>query len=469
MRTESANENKLTKNGQQQSGKKFHVPGTAYEGQDIDSWAKLQISPTAFDSVNYDDFLINIYEHSGNGRIVEKNKTSESRKYYYAPLAILDVWSARGFKNEITEQFEMEFSIELWNDDIQKQVTELIRNKHNITVKDTSIQIIPFKELILSSSSSIFRKKYKFTADTWVPYQQGKRAKFSLICESIERCKKIAQNIKDEPESFKSLRLQFRVDSEKAKTQKTNIRIQSIMRGNFMSKLTQEMPDAEFALLRENDAQKMLSESASNIIYDSFSDSDTPVIKPIENNQLMTFLKDNLMEDTKTMIEKQNDTRWGNVFWNEDNYRPDKLTKSFQDKYNDLNTTSKRDFINAFNNLDKLNIDTAITVPDIFDVKFNTDIEHGIGENHTGASLNKFLKESQDKVLWNGEKFVPKPMSFSRMNFDNMKNDKKLVNTEVTIKYSTATLLVEVNIPTQAEFVPPNQLIEMQKQVDGII
>lgn len=206
-------------------------------GKDGNSWAKLEISPNSIATVLYNDFLVNIYEHSGNRRLTEMDQNSKLRKYFYAPLALLNVLSARCFKNEIMDQFEMEFHIELWNDAIQKQVTTFINAEFDQHVMDSSIQIIPFKELILTSSSSIFKKKYKFSRDTWLTYQQRKYISFSLLIESIEHCQKIVNNMEEEPESFKSLRLQFRVDSETSQTKETIISIQSIMNGDLMTKL----------------------------------------------------------------------------------------------------------------------------------------------------------------------------------------------------------------------------------------
>ena len=70
------------------------------------SWAKLQISPDSLCSMPYGSFRVNIYEHAYN----QKSTTlSTRRKYYYAPIALLDHKSAVSDFNNVTNQAEMRF------------------------------------------------------------------------------------------------------------------------------------------------------------------------------------------------------------------------------------------------------------------------------------------------------------------------------------------------------------------------
>ena len=88
------------------------------------SWAKLQISPENIGSMPYENKRLKIYEHAANlhNKAAELqqhalNKTRSIDKYFYAPISFLDPKSARSSYNNVTKHAEMEFRVEIWNDD----------------------------------------------------------------------------------------------------------------------------------------------------------------------------------------------------------------------------------------------------------------------------------------------------------------------------------------------------------------
>jgi hypothetical protein len=95
-------------------------PSTA--GTELDSssnWAKLQISPNIVGSVPYGNFRINVYEHSANQRNAISNENAAAdnknnlKKFYYAPISLLDHASAVSSFNNVTQQAEMRFRVEM--------------------------------------------------------------------------------------------------------------------------------------------------------------------------------------------------------------------------------------------------------------------------------------------------------------------------------------------------------------------
>jgi len=433
---------------------------------DSSSWAKLQMSPTAIGSVPYMDFRVNIYEHSANRRNTEatKNNTNIINRYYYAPIALLDARNLFFFQNKITGQIEMDFGIELWNDEIQKQVTEWIQREIDTTVKENFVQILPFKELILTSSP-VFRRKYRFSSETWLPYQQQKTVRFSLICGSLEESKTLANYMQNEPHFFASFRLQFRVDSDKSETKQTVVHVDSIMNGNLMTKLNQQMANADYALLGENDKQQLLSESVMNIQIDTMDDSD--IISPSSQDQLMKFLQDNMIEPTKTMIKEQSSKLWNNVFFNSDNYRPDQLASAFNNISSNLSTTDLQKLANTFNNTDKVGGGGSVGVPNIVDIQAHASKSAGREASNSTDNLDKFLQRSKDNILWDGEKFIPKPMSLSRVNLAKLRVSKTFEDRKVRMRYSTATLSHPVNIPLFTDVNSTKHILKMENQFKG--
>jgi hypothetical protein len=90
-------------------------------GSDSSTWEKLQISPDTFSSVEYGNFLIEIYEHTDNNKATT---TMSQKKYFYSPLAMLDHKSAVSLYNNVTNKSEMRFRIEMWNNKVQNEVVK---------------------------------------------------------------------------------------------------------------------------------------------------------------------------------------------------------------------------------------------------------------------------------------------------------------------------------------------------------
>jgi len=82
------------------------------------STSRLEVSPTHLGSMPYGDYRINIYGHFDN-RQVEDNS---QKKYYYSPICVLNYESARSSLNYIKNQSEMRFSVEMWNEEVEKEI-----------------------------------------------------------------------------------------------------------------------------------------------------------------------------------------------------------------------------------------------------------------------------------------------------------------------------------------------------------
>ncbi|EFX79641.1 hypothetical protein DAPPUDRAFT_244756 [Daphnia pulex] len=242
------------------------------------SWAKLQISPDTLSSMEYGNFLIEIYEHANNHKATT---TASEKKYFYSPLALLDHTSAVSVYNNVTNQPEMRFRVEMWNDKVQNEV--------------------------------IFNK--------------------------------LANEMRSNPEQFDHLKLLYSLSSQTSQTKQTTISIDSVTSGRMVSTLLQKFGDKKEIFLTANDEKKMLSETATNIRMDTFDDSE--VGSPDTETQILNILKD-LLVTSRTTIKEQSDKMWDSVFWNEDNYRPDKTTKTLNEIIKKLDTETQRKMAGMF-------------------------------------------------------------------------------------------------------------------------
>ena len=154
------------------------------------SWAKLQISPDSLCLMPYKNFRVNIYEHAYN----QKSTTlSTRRKYYYAPIALLDHKSAVSDFNNVTNQAEMRFRIEMWNDQVENEVVNYLEKIVNEKVELHQVQVIPLEKVILAST--VPSTAYSLT-NNWLPYNHHKSLWFTISCFVAKDCDQLAANMR---------------------------------------------------------------------------------------------------------------------------------------------------------------------------------------------------------------------------------------------------------------------------------
>jgi hypothetical protein len=124
------------------------------------------------------------------------------------------------------------------------------------------------------------------------------------------------------------------LSSQTSQTKQTVIRIDNIVSGQMMAQMLQKFNEStKEALLTATDEKKLLTESMTNVLVDTFDDSD--VVSQNSESQIYNMLK-SLLVSSRTTIKEQSDKMWDSVFWNDDNYRPDKTSKTMNDIYNKL-------------------------------------------------------------------------------------------------------------------------------------
>jgi hypothetical protein len=135
------------------------------------------------------------------------------------------------------------------------------------------------------------------------------------------------------------------LSSQTSQTKQTTISIDSVTSGQLVSTLLQKFGDKKEIFLTANYEKKMLTETATNIRMDTFDDSE--VGSPDTEIQILNFLK-NLLVTSRTTIKEQRDKMWDSVFWNDDNYRPDKTTKTLNEIINKLDTETQKKLADMF-------------------------------------------------------------------------------------------------------------------------
>nr|CAH0101326.1 unnamed protein product [Daphnia galeata] len=303
------------------------------------SWAKLEISPDTLSSMEYGNFLIEIYEHAHNHKTTT---TASQKKYFFSPLALLDNKSAESSFNNVTKRSEMRFHVEMWSDKVQKEVVKHLNEIVDHEIKSNQVRVIPLEKVILTSN--VPTEDYSLSPE-WTSYDKSRILRLSLTCFDKKVCGQLANEMRSNPKQFDHLKLLYSLSSQTSQTKQTTISIDSVTSGSMVSKLLQKFKDKKEIFLTANDEKKMLTEMTTNIRMETFVD--TEIGSPDTENQILNILKEMLIT-SRTTIKDQSDKMWDSVFWNEENYRPDKTTKTLNEILNKLDRETQKKLTDMF-------------------------------------------------------------------------------------------------------------------------
>ncbi|XP_046637881.1 interaptin-like isoform X1 [Daphnia pulicaria] len=477
-------------------------------GASSSSCAKLKISLDTFSSMKYGNFLIDIYEHVDNNQ-----KSSDSqKKYFYSPIALLDHSSAVSIYNRFTKQPEMSFRIKMWNDKVENEVVKHLNEIFGHEIKSNQVRVLPLEKVFLTSEIST--EDY-FLSPVWKNYDKGKTIWFSLSCYDQKICDELANEMRSNPKHLNNFKLLYSLSSQTSQTKQTTIRIDSLTSGQLVSNLLQKFGDKTEIFLTANDEKKMLTETATNIRMDTFDDSE--VGSPDTELQISNILKD-LLVTSRTTIREQSDKMWDSVFWNDDNYRPDKTTKILNEILNKMDMETQKILADMFQKVEKQSVilgkltsnskekrreeqhrdfnekcKLAKNYSDEENKNFENKekIQHNYDSNswddvdrissiisekmanESGGSsqvkitkdVEMLLQESRDNVQWDEEKFVPKPMQLSKINLAKFRESQSFQDRNIRLRYTTAELSAPIKIMEHAELTVVNEWNNLKEEL----
>ena len=284
-------------------------------------------------AVPYGNFRVEVYEHANNFR---NTTLQRQKKYFYKPIALLDHRSAVSQFNNVTKQPQLRFNIHMWNEKIEREVAEFVSKMIGHRIEDHQVQVIFLEKVVLSNTvpSSVYS-----VPSNWMPYQLQKSLQFSVSCYQQSDCDQLTDEMRSRPDQFDHFQLLFSLSAQTSQIRETFIRVDSVVSGDMVSSLLHQRFENQVYLTAE-DEKKLFQDKklATNVIVETFEDSD--VISPKTELQIYNILKD-LLVTSRTIIKDQSDKMWDSVFWNEDNYRPDKVSKTLNEVFSKLDTYGK--------------------------------------------------------------------------------------------------------------------------------
>jgi hypothetical protein len=241
----------------------------------------------------------------------------------------------------------MRFRIEMWNDkvenEVKKHLIEIVRHE----IQSDKVRVIPFEKVLLTSNSPT--EDYSISP-LWKNYDKSQTLWFSLSCFEKNICDELASEMRSDPKHLDHLKLLYSFSTQTWQTQQVNISFDSVTSSQMVTNLLRKFRDREEVFLTANDEKEMLAEMATNIRMDTFDDFD--VGSPDTEFQISNILKDLLVE-SRTAIKEHSKKMWDSVFWNEENYRPDKTTKTLNEIINKLDKETQKKLADLFQKAEK--------------------------------------------------------------------------------------------------------------------
>ena len=385
--------------------------------------------PVFHDTVPLGEFHIRTYQ-----------KADSSKRFYFAPLALLEHTSVSSGRNNLTGENQLVFRVEMWTDELVYVVKEYLSNSTGLSIAENRISILPFEKVSLRC-----RKCSSVRPDShWRSFSQSpQKMEFRMVCPALEECDGLAEEMLRHPEQFTSqLALYFRLDSTSSIRRKSaSITSQHILDGPIMADLNRRFFDSSFALVTSQDRGRILLEALENVLADvDVEQSENVVIDPEDELRLRRILENFLFETYIIPLDGDNESTWNSLYWDYENagsdVRPDIMARKLNKVYQNAEETERDWIVRQFSHESSVekNVLSEETLKALANV-FQTTTTEIFGR----------LRESQRNMKWDGNKFVAKLSKLSRINLDKLRSNFKSM-TNVPIKYSVFDLKLDLNI-----------------------
>jgi hypothetical protein len=169
---------------------------------------------------------------------------------------------------------------------------------------------------------------------------------------------------------------------------------------------------------------------------------------------------------------------WDSVFWNDDNYRPDKTTKTLNEIINKLDTETRKKLTDMFKtreNKEKIQHNYDLSswadvdrISSVISGKLSNDSDSSRRVEIWKEDVGKLLQESRNHVEWDGEKFVPKPMQLSRINLAKFRDPQSFQDRNLRVRYTSAELSAPIKFVEHAELTVTGEWNNLKEELKGI-
>ena len=185
---------------------------------------------------------------------------------YFTPSVLLDHTSATSFYNEVTQQHQMSFYVEMWTEALQEHIADSLRNLTG-DAGLLRVSILPFDRVVISSSST-FLSSHRMSPTSYSFSKLPKRLELRIGCDSAAECDRLAVAMRISAHQFAHFTLHFVFDDQNVGNARHEALVESrhVMNSRIVSRLSQAKIAA--STLRDDEALSLLEEVMGNVISD---------------------------------------------------------------------------------------------------------------------------------------------------------------------------------------------------------
>ena len=157
--------------------------------------------------------------------------------------------------------------------------------------------------------------------------------------------------------------------------------------------------------------------------------------------------------------------------WDEDNYRPDKTTKTLNEIVNKLDKETLNKMTEMFQSGKTQNNSNSWADVDRICLAISEQISNDSDFSFSQIEIlnvEKLLQESRDHVRWDGRKFVPKPMQLGRINLDKFRDPQSFQDRNVRVRYTNAGLSVPIKFVEHEELTVTDEWNILKDKLEGL-
>ncbi|XP_075261185.1 uncharacterized protein LOC142352915 [Convolutriloba macropyga] len=370
--------------------------GSVISSNDSNSFWDLELAPDSEAPIPYLNVHLTVWKHSYQNR------------YFVRPLALLLEDTATSTTDLFHEgQFLMEFKVRMWSEEMKETVYKALK-KRGRKVTKRKVEMVPMEEVRLVWKDSFIQSMNdKYTLDQkWIPNRQlDKELVFKFICKNSQDCKLLADEMKNNPDAFRPIDVQYVVNGQKSSRRKITITGEQISQGNLFTRLENlNGGRGEERFLKSADVKILTEETMSSVRASIVTDSgyveskDEVSLKDLLNKEL---------EKQKTSSANFDQTQWNSTFWDPGYARPDKVTRTLN-KY--VNVDKEDNAIvddKAVGNSKDINVGATLQYSG-----FDVDGSHEQNSvDSQSVNLNDVLntfKKKDSEIEYTGEMFVAK-------------------------------------------------------------
>ena len=250
------------------------------------------------------------------------------------------------------------------------------------------------------------------------------------------------------PDLFNHLKLLFGSTSQASHTEDIIIRIDNIVgKSQMVQNLLQQFDqDTQDVFLTANDEKRLLTETTINILIETIEDMD--VVSSISELEIYNKLKEILISGT---INEQSPETWKSVLWNDENYRPDKIADTLNRIFKKLDNETHRNMSELYQNYDIVQNEGVASFREFISTTASAKTDFSRHGCTSTDDLEKFYQESKNHVEWDGDQFLPKSLTLSKINSTQLRDKQSLQDCSVRVRFSTAVLSIAINFVQHAD------------------